>query len=105
MAPRPSATIHRQRHLSGFALLCISLLHPSITQSYAYPSTDHDFFYAGVPAQISFIASSDGKASALVLHLNGRDQTAVRVPDTEAESNDCCGLNEPASAGVREDVA
>ena len=56
-----------------------------------YPYIDNEFFYTVVPAQISFIASA-GKASALVLHLNGQDLKASRVPDAEAESNDCCGF-------------
>lgn len=53
-----------------------------------HPYTDHDFFYTIVAAQLSFVPGSDGKASAVVLHQNGRDQTAPRVDPSVAEELD-----------------
>jgi len=53
-----------------------------------YPYTENNFFCTDVPA---FIASAGGKASALVLHQNGQDRTAYRVPDVE-ESNDMLSI-------------
>jgi beta-lactamase regulating signal transducer with metallopeptidase domain len=51
-----------------------------------HPYTDHDFFYTIVAAQLSFVPGPDGKASAVVLHQNGRDQTAPRVEAGVAEA-------------------
>jgi hypothetical protein len=53
-----------------------------------HPYTDHDFFYTIVAAQLSFVSGPDGKASAVVLHQNGRDQTAPRVDPGVAEALD-----------------
>jgi beta-lactamase regulating signal transducer with metallopeptidase domain len=53
-----------------------------------HPYTDHDFFYTIVAAQLSFLSGPDGKASALVLHQNGKDQTAPRVDLGVAEELD-----------------
>src|SRR5262249_35093712 len=44
-----------------------------------HPYSDRDFFYTIVAAQLTFVTSADGTASAVVLHQNGRDQTAERV--------------------------
>ena len=53
-----------------------------------HPYTDHDFFYTIVAAQLTFMSGSDGKANAVVLHQNGRDQTAPRVDASVAEELD-----------------
>ena len=53
-----------------------------------HPYTDHDFFYTIVAAQLSFVSGPDGKASAAVLHQNGRDQNAPRVDPAVAEALD-----------------
>jgi beta-lactamase regulating signal transducer with metallopeptidase domain len=53
-----------------------------------HPYTDHDFFYTIVAAQLSFVPGPDGKANAMVLHQNGRDQTAPRVDLAVAEELD-----------------
>jgi beta-lactamase regulating signal transducer with metallopeptidase domain len=53
-----------------------------------HPYTDHDFFYTIVAAQLSFLPGPDGQANAVVLHQNGRDQTAPRVDLAVAEELD-----------------
>lgn len=53
-----------------------------------HPYTERDFFYTIVAAQLSFVPGPDGKASAVVLHQNGRDQTAARVDPGVAEELD-----------------
>ena len=51
-----------------------------------HPYTERDFFYTIVAAQLSFVLGPDGKASAVVLHQNGKDQTAPRVDPSVAEA-------------------
>jgi D-alanyl-D-alanine-carboxypeptidase/D-alanyl-D-alanine-endopeptidase len=46
----------------------------------AFPESDTRFFFRAANAQITFELASDGTASALVLHQNGRDRRAVRLP-------------------------
>jgi CubicO group peptidase (beta-lactamase class C family) len=46
----------------------------------AYPESDTRFFLRVVDAQITFELASDGTASALVLHQNGRNRRATRLP-------------------------
>jgi beta-lactamase regulating signal transducer with metallopeptidase domain len=53
-----------------------------------HPYTERDFFYTIVAAQLSFVLGPDGKASAVVLHQNGKDQTAPRVDPSIAEAAD-----------------
>ncbi len=53
-----------------------------------HPYTERDFFYTIVAAQLSFVPGSDGKASAVVLHQNGKDQTAPRVDLSVAQALD-----------------
>jgi hypothetical protein len=53
-----------------------------------HPYTERDFFYTIVAAQLSFVPGSDGKASAVVLHQNGKDQTAPRVDPSVAQALD-----------------
>jgi D-alanyl-D-alanine-carboxypeptidase/D-alanyl-D-alanine-endopeptidase len=53
-----------------------------------HPYTERDFFYTIVAAQLSFVLGPDGKASAVVLHQNGKDQTAPRVDPSAAEAAD-----------------
>jgi serine-type D-Ala-D-Ala carboxypeptidase/endopeptidase len=50
-----------------------------------YSKEDREFFYKAVDAQISIQLDADGQATALVLHQNGRDQTAKRIGDVEAK--------------------
>lgn len=45
-----------------------------------YPESDTRFFYRIVDAQISFEPASDGTVKALVLHQNGKDRRATRLP-------------------------
>jgi hypothetical protein len=40
---------------------------------------DHEFFYTVAAAQLTFVATADGPATALILHQDGRDRRAVRV--------------------------
>jgi Domain of unknown function (DUF3471) len=53
-----------------------------------HPYSDHDFFYTIVAAQLTFVVGGDGKASAVILHQNGRDQTAERVDAGLAQALD-----------------
>ncbi len=53
-----------------------------------HPYSDRDFFYTIVAAQLSFVAGADGKASAVILHQNGRDRTAERVDPGLAQTLD-----------------
>jgi hypothetical protein len=53
-----------------------------------HPYSDRDFFYTIVAAQLSFVVGADGKASAVILHQNGRDQTAERVDPGMAQTLD-----------------
>ena len=46
----------------------------------AFPESDTRFFFRVVDARITFELASDGTASALVLHQNGRDRWGVRLP-------------------------
>lgn len=45
-----------------------------------YASAKDEFYYTVVDAQLSFKRGANGKVDALVLHQNGADQTAKRVP-------------------------
>jgi D-alanyl-D-alanine-carboxypeptidase/D-alanyl-D-alanine-endopeptidase len=54
-------------------------------RSAVYSKTDKDFFYKIVDAQISFQADAQGQTTGLVLHQNGRDQTAQRISDAQAK--------------------
>jgi serine-type D-Ala-D-Ala carboxypeptidase/endopeptidase len=53
-----------------------------------HPYSDHDFFYTVVAAQLTFVVGANGKASAVILHQNGRDQTAERVDPGLAQALD-----------------
>lgn len=44
-----------------------------------FPYGPKDFFYTVVPAQISFVTDAGGRATALILHQNGRDMPAPRI--------------------------
>jgi hypothetical protein len=46
-----------------------------------FPSSEREFFLTAVDARITFVPdTADGPASALILHQNGLDQTARRIP-------------------------
>jgi D-alanyl-D-alanine-carboxypeptidase/D-alanyl-D-alanine-endopeptidase len=51
-----------------------------------YPSGDREFFYKVVHAQITFEADGQGRIVGLVLHQNGRDQSAKRIDEAEARA-------------------
>ena len=53
-----------------------------------HPYGERDFFYTIVAAQLSFVPGPDGKASAVILHQNGKDQTAPRVDASAAQAAD-----------------
>ncbi len=53
-----------------------------------HPYSDRDFFYTIVAAQLSFVVGADGKATAVVLHQNGRDRSAERVDPGLAQAID-----------------
>ena len=55
------------------------------TRSAVYSKSDKEFFYKVVDAQISFQTDPQGQTTALVLHQNGRDQSAKRISDSEAK--------------------
>jgi hypothetical protein len=52
-------------------------------QSYfdVFPESPTNFFYEAVDAQITFNTNAEGRATSLVLHQNGRDQTAPKIAD------------------------
>jgi serine-type D-Ala-D-Ala carboxypeptidase/endopeptidase len=50
-----------------------------------YSKSEKEFFYKVVDAQISFQTDSQGQTTGLVIHQNGRDQTARRISDAEAK--------------------
>jgi CubicO group peptidase (beta-lactamase class C family) len=45
-----------------------------------YPKGDKDFFLKVVDASVTFVTDASGKATSVILHQNGRDQEAKRVP-------------------------
>lgn len=47
-----------------------------------YPESEQRFFYKVVDAVLTFEASGGGKASAVVLHQNGRDTRAPRIAES-----------------------
>jgi CubicO group peptidase (beta-lactamase class C family) len=44
-----------------------------------FPESERDFFLKAVDAQLTFEVDAQGRAIAVVLHQNGRDQRATRV--------------------------
>ena len=44
-----------------------------------FPESDRDYFLKAVDAQITFETDSQGRATGLVLHQNGKNQTAKRI--------------------------
>jgi D-alanyl-D-alanine-carboxypeptidase/D-alanyl-D-alanine-endopeptidase len=50
-----------------------------------YAKGDREFFYKVVDARISFQTDPEGRATELVLHQNGRDQSAKRISDADAK--------------------
>jgi beta-lactamase regulating signal transducer with metallopeptidase domain len=44
-----------------------------------FPYNDHEFFYTAAAAQLTFLATADGPATAVILHQDGRDRRADRV--------------------------
>lgn len=46
----------------------------------AYTSAEDAFYDTAVDAQLGFARDTDGKIDALVLHQNGADQRATRLP-------------------------
>lgn len=50
------------------------------TRHEVFPESDTRFFYRVVDAQIAFERAPDGTVSALVLHQDGRDRRAERLP-------------------------
>ena len=45
-----------------------------------FPESDRDYFLKVVDAQITFETDSQGRATGLVLHQNGMNQQAKRLP-------------------------
>ena len=50
-----------------------------------FPESPTKFFYKTVPAQISFNADAQGRATGLVLHQNGFDWPAPRIEQPQAQ--------------------
>ncbi|MCX5752243.1 MAG: serine hydrolase [Candidatus Krumholzibacteria bacterium] len=44
-----------------------------------YPSSETEFFYKAVDAQITFVKDSTGRVTGLVLHQGGRDMEGARI--------------------------
>jgi hypothetical protein len=51
-----------------------------------FPESSTKFFAKIVHAQISFVTASGGRATALILHQNGFEQSANRIDKAEADS-------------------
>jgi beta-lactamase regulating signal transducer with metallopeptidase domain len=54
-----------------------------------YPESAQKFFYKGLrrnPAQISFVADQQGRATGLTLHQSGMDRFAKRIDEAEAKA-------------------
>lgn len=47
----------------------------------AYPKNEREFFLRAIDAALTFEFGADGKATAVILHQNGRDQRATRIAD------------------------
>ena len=45
-----------------------------------FPESETEFFYQAVDAQITFVKDGSGRVTALVLHQNGRDSRAKKIP-------------------------
>ncbi len=45
-----------------------------------FPESETEFFYQAVDAQITFVKEGPGRVTALVLHQNGRDSRAKKIP-------------------------
>lgn len=45
-----------------------------------FPESEHRFFFRVVDAQITFADPTDGTAPSLMLHQNGQNMTAIRIP-------------------------
>ena len=54
---------------------------PGQGETEVFAESETRFFYREVNAQLTFEIGADGKATALVLHQNGRDRRAVRLPE------------------------
>ena len=65
-----------------------------------YSKSEREFFYKIVDAQISFQVDAQDQTTALVLHQNGRDQTANRISDVEAKQ-----LEEALAKRVKDQTA
>jgi CubicO group peptidase (beta-lactamase class C family) len=50
-----------------------------------FPESDGKFFLKVVDAQLEFVKDANGKVTDVILHQNGRDQTAPRISDTVPE--------------------
>lgn len=46
-----------------------------------FPESEAEFFYKVVDAQLTFHTNSEGRVTELLLHQNGRDQTARKISD------------------------
>lgn len=44
-----------------------------------FPEGEKDYFLKVVDAQLTFETNGQGRATAVVLHQNGRDQRALRI--------------------------
>ena len=51
-----------------------------------YPESAQKFFAKVVHAQISFVTDPQGRATELILHQAGREQSAKRIDKTEAQN-------------------
>jgi Domain of unknown function (DUF3471) len=49
-----------------------------------FPESEKEFFLKVVDAQLTFVIDEHGKATELILHMNGIDQPAPRVEGTGA---------------------
>lgn len=89
MPPRPEAELEglvgRYQFLPNFFVTVTRTGQHLFAQLTGQPSAEifpegpNDYFYKIVDAQITFTRGPDGRATSMVLHQNGRDQTAPRI--------------------------
>lgn len=75
----PGTTIHAFRE--GDHLFIQVTAQP---RAEVFPESQTKFFLRVVPAQFSFNSSPDGRATSMVVHQNGYEQTAVKISDDAA---------------------
>jgi beta-lactamase regulating signal transducer with metallopeptidase domain len=79
-------------HLGGYQVLSVTRQNDQLFVQLAgedkvpvYPESAQKFFYKSMPAQISFVTDSQGRATALILHRDGVERPAPRLDQAQAQ--------------------